>query len=392
MSAPYRLLVVAVVAWWSVGIAAAPSQGAPTYTVSLTASPTALETGEYTTLVTTTNQDLTGTRWTTYLFDQTDPSWYRTCKQQSCSFQVTQSAPGTHTYIAYVARERDDPRYPPLQIQATSNTVTVTWSAPVFTVQLTADDDWVPPGSTTVLTAVANKDMDGRPFAIQIFDLTGGERIASCTVGNTCSVFVSQVSPTTRAYQAYVAEPGTTPPPPNVQARSDVVPVTWSLLPDPTRPPNVGGGPVTGTVVFSGTGVPPLNAQACAATQFAFDGTSESAWVNGSVTAYVGPLAISAEGGSECETASSGGGALVVTASGVSPVGSLSCGPLSGEFTRLASDVTIVVTGDCTINNVEAIRINFIAKGEFVPTNDGGGVTEPITSASFAGAFSVVPS
>lgn len=384
------LLVAALAATWSGGIAALPGAGAPGMSVTLSATPTTLETGEATTLTTTASQDLTGTLWTTYLFDQSDPSWYRTCKVQSCSFSVTQSAPGSHTYIAYIARDRPDPRYPPMQIQATSNTVTVTWVAPTFTVTLAADRTWLRPGTGAVLTADANKDVSGRSFAIQIFDLTSGERIALCDTGTSCSALVSQPTPTTHTYQAYLAEPGTTPPPPNVQASSNVVSVTWSVLPDPTRPPNIGGGPIDGSVTFTDSGVPPVGTATCAPTNFAFEGTSESAWVNGSGAAYVGPLAISAEG-SGCDTATLGAGELVVTATGSSPLGTLSCGPLHGQFTRIASDVTIVVSGDCTINDFDAFTISFLAKGEFRPTNDGGGVTVPVTEASFTGAFTVIP-
>lgn len=383
------VLVLSVVV--ASGVVAQPSVAAPAYSVTLAAAPTTLEVGEHSTLTTTANRDLTGTRYTTYLFDQTDPSWYRTCKVQSCSFEVTQSTPGSRSYIAYIARERPDPRYPPMQVQATSNTVTVTWTAPTFTVTLAADRTWLPPGSTSILRATANKDMAGRPFALQIFDLTSGERIAFCTSGTTCSGPVTETTVGTRTFQAFVAEPGASPPPPNVQASSNVVSVTWSILPDPSRPPNVGGGNVTGDVTFlDGTGVPPVGAD-CAATKFDFEGGSDSAWVNGSGTAYIGPITIRASGGAVCETATTGDGALTVTAFGTSELGELECGPLLGRYTRVASDVTVIVTGDCVINNFPAVRIGFVAKGEFLPSNDGGGLTEPVTAATFTGAFTIVP-
>jgi hypothetical protein len=375
----------------TVGLIATPVKAAPPYSVTLSADPTSLETGEATTLTTTASQDFTGTRWTTYVFDQTDPTWYRTCKVQTCSFSVTQASPGTHSYVAYIARDRSDPRYPPTQIQATSNTVAVTWTQPTFTVRLDAEATWVTPGSTVRLLATTNKDMTGRPFAIQIFDLTSGERLAICDSGTTCPAEVEQVTPATRAYQAFVAEPGTTPPPPNAQASSEVVTITWSILPDPTRPPNVGGGPVTGIARFDPPGVPPLGAE-CETTSFTFAGDSTSAWVNGSGTAYVGPLTITASGGSDCERASTGDGALTVWAEGTNDLGQeLSCGPLDGTFTRVATDVTLTVSGDCEINDFDAFRISFVAHGEFVPTNPGGGLTEPVTEATFAGAFTVFP-
>lgn len=387
-----RVLFVVAVVVWTAGLLAAPGLAAPTYSVTLSADPTTLETGQATTLTVTASHDLTGTRWITYVFDQTDPSWYRTCKVQACSFSVAQASPGTHTYIAYIARDRSDPRYPPMQIQATSNTVAVTWTTPTYTVRLDAESTWVTPGSTVVLTATANRDVTGRSLAIQIYDLTANQRIASCETGTTCTADAHSVAPATRAYQAFIAPPATAPPPPNSQAGSEVVTITWSVLPDPTRPPNAGGGLVTGDVVFTAPGVPPLNAD-CATTTFHFEGSSATAWVNGSVETYLGPLDIAADGGSDCERASTGDGALTVWASGQNPLGDeLTCGPLTGTFTRIAGDVVIVVTGDCAINGVDAFSIIFNASGLFTPTNPGGGVTEPVTTASFVGAFAVSPS
>ena len=390
MTKSIRLSFVVVAIAWVVGLAAAPAEAAPTYAVSLSATPTTLETGEATTLTTTASHDLTGTRWVTYVFDQADPSWYRTCKVQSCSFSVSKVDPGSHTFVAYIARERSDPRYPPLQIQATSNTVTVTWTKPTFTVTLAVDDAWSPPGSTAMLTAEANRDVAGHPFAVQVYDLTEGVRVATCTTGTTCSAFVTQVTPTTHAYQAFVARPATAPPPPDVQASSDVVTVTWSVLPDPTRPPNVGGGPLSGTVAFADGGVPPVDAP-CARTDFDFTGTSEVAWLNGSGEAYVGPVHMAGTGGSDCENATAGSGTITLSAIGDNDVGSLSCGSLDGSFTRALSDMSVVVSGDCVINEFEIVRVSFVGKLEVRPTNDGGGVTSPVTDAEFVGAFVVVP-
>lgn len=392
MARSSRVAGALLLAGFLVAAVAAPVAGAPpaSYAVTLAAEPTALGVGEYSTLTVTANQDLSTTRYTTYLFDRTDPTWYRACKARSCAFQVTQFTPGTHSYIAYVARDRNPPRYPPMQVQATSGAVAVTWSASTYTVTLSADRTWLAPGATATLTAEANKAVDGSAFAIQVYDVAQGVRIALCTSGATCSVDVSEVSPTTRSYQAFVGAPGTSPPPPHVQASSNVVSVTWSVLPDPSRPPNAGAGPIAGTVVFEGDGVPPIDAD-CAPTRFAFEGTSVSAWVNGSGTAYAGPVVITATGGSACENAETGTGAITVSAVGASPLGTLSCGTLTGTVARTSSDVLVVVRGDCTVNDFPAFRVGFIAKGEFLSTNLGGGVTAPVTEAAFVGAFVIVP-
>lgn len=390
---PRRLLIAGAA---TVALLAAPladvGRAAPpaSYVVTLSASPTTVEVGSTSTLHVTSNQDLGGTRYTAYVFDQTDPTWYRACKATTCSFPVTSFTPGTHTYIAYIARDRNPPRYPPTQVQATSNTVTVTWTASTYAVGLAADRTWLAPGATSTLTAQANKPVDGTLLAIEIFDLSSGERVALCATGAVCEAAVSQVSPSTHTYQAFIAEPSTTAPPPHVLASSNIVSVTWSVLPDPSRPPNVGGGPIVGSVVFDGDGVPAVDAP-CAPTQFRFDGSSASAWVNGSGTAYAGPLSITATGGSDCENAETGAGAITVAASGSNAVGSVACGPLTGTVARTLSDVLVIVTGDCVVNGVEAIRVRFVAKGEFVPLTPGAGVDAPVTEAAFAGSFVIIP-
>lgn len=366
-----------------------PVVAAMSYSITLTANPTTLEVGQYTTLTMTANKSLTGSRYSMYLYDQTDPTWMRTCSGQTCSFQAAQFNPGSHTYIAYIARTRADPGYPPRQTIATSSPVTVTWTPVVYTISLEADRRWLPPGSTSTLRATTNRDVGGTAFAIQIYDLTANQRIASCSTGATCSTVVAQFSLTTHTYQAFVAPPSASAPPPNSQASSDVVSITWSPLPDPSRPPNIGGGDVSGTVSFS-EAVPPSNAP-CAATHFTFDGMSASAWLNGSVTFFVGPLTVSGEGGSACENATSGSGNLTVHVNGNGPGGRLECLILTGTFARVGTDVIIVVTGNCEINGREAFRVTFQARGEFLPVNPGEGIIVPVTKAAFAGGFVVVP-
>ena len=147
---------------------------------------------------------------------------------------------------------------------------------------------------------------------------------------------------------------------------------------------------MVGVFDYADAGIPPAGA-ACTSTTFVFDGESESAWVNLSGTAFVGSVSVTAHGGSLCETAITGGGAVVLSVSGSGATGSLQCDSLEGAFTRTASDMTITVAGDCSINGTVTPRIGFIARGDFVPTALGAGVNEPITEAQFAGAFTILP-
>lgn len=360
------------------------------YTVAVTANPATLETAYLTTLTVTTNRSTAGTSYTTYLYDQTDPSWFRECPSTSCSYQITKYDAGAHTYVGYVARRRATPMYPPSGVKATSAPTTVTWTASTFTIRLVTDRDWLPPGSTSTITARTNKPVDGSSVRISVYDQGSGQRVAECTTGSECTITATENNQAARTFQAYVASASATSPPPNVQASSGPMTITWSVLPDPRRPPNIGGGDVTGIASFDGRGIPPVN-EPCETTSFEFTGQSTSAWVNGSVTAYAGPLTLSARGGSPCENATAGGGTLTVSASGSSALGTLLCGPLVGTFARVGTDVVLSVTGDCEINGFEAFRIGFQARGEFFPTTPGAGLASPVNEAEFVGAFTVVP-
>src|SRR5205807_1892003 len=80
-----------------------PRPRAP-FTVSLTASPTALAPGGTTSLTATTNQDVGPTPWFIEIFDQTTGTFLADCGfGTSCQTSVTHSASTIRTYVAYVS-------------------------------------------------------------------------------------------------------------------------------------------------------------------------------------------------------------------------------------------------------------------------------------------------
>ena len=165
---------------------------------------------------------------------------------------------------------------------------------------------------------------------------------------------------------------------------------------------NLGGGPAVGTVSFNpGYSVPPLGA-GCAQTSFNLNGTSEAFAMNTVGTEYAGPVTLQGYGGSTCEGASNGSGNLTLTnVQGTGPTqGTLNCAnpttgtTLSGTYLRVGTHVTATLSGSCYVNNFPA-QINLAFEGEFVPTGGSGlaqpGVNEPISQATFAGAFTITP-
>ena len=155
-----------------------------------------------------------------------------------------------------------------------------------------------------------------------------------------------------------------------------------------------GAGVVTGVVSFAGTGVP-TGTSPCGPVSFTFSGTSQALLVTqGGPTEYAGSVGISGGGGSTCENASMslGGTVSVTIVSYVSLINasSLRCTALSGGYLRVGTHVHVDTAGDCVVNGGSPIGVNFLSDGEFVPTTVEQGITQPVTSADFAAAVSLV--
>ncbi|MHB2023671.1 MAG: hypothetical protein ACYCO3_10125 [Mycobacteriales bacterium] len=158
---------------------------------------------------------------------------------------------------------------------------------------------------------------------------------------------------------------------------------------------NLGGGAARGAVSFApGYGIPPLGAP-CTATEFDLNGSATTLVLNTIIDGYLGSVNLNGSGSSGCESTSGGSGALALSATtAYAPTGStVSCIDLSGSYTRTGTDVVASLLGTCTVNNLPGVPVNFIFHGEFLPNNlaNGAGTAGQITSATFAGAFAVLP-
>jgi hypothetical protein len=200
--------------------------------VSLGANTRWVPPGAGVTLTVYANTDVGPTPWYLEIFDQSTGGAVAICASgSSCSVSVSQSYATTHSYVGYASGYGTS--NPPPSVQATSNSVAVTWLAVSLGVSTTV----LVPGGTTTLTAYANTDVGPSPYYIEIFDSTTGTRVAVCGSGSSCSTNVTQSSSTIRNYVAYIALSGTTNPPPSVQVTSNTVLVTWlgvSLSANPT--------------------------------------------------------------------------------------------------------------------------------------------------------------
>jgi hypothetical protein len=82
-------------------------------------------------------------------------------------------------------------------------------------------------GSPTTLTATTSVNIGPTPFYTEIFDKSTGKRLVVCSTGTTCSVSVFGAMGT-QQYISYVSADSAAFPPPDIQATSNVVDVTWT--------------------------------------------------------------------------------------------------------------------------------------------------------------------
>lgn len=151
--------------------------------VPVPAVPAIVRPGDPVELTATTSQDIGPSPFWTEIFDMTAGTQVAVCGSgTTCSVPVSQTTATTHEYIAYVSD--DSTAYPPPGIQATSQSVFVTWSNLGWQVSLSAPSGTF---STETVTATANGDVGSTTYYIEIFD-EDGTPLAICATGSTCSV------------------------------------------------------------------------------------------------------------------------------------------------------------------------------------------------------------
>jgi len=164
-----------------------------------------------------------------------------------------------------------------------------------------------------------------------------------------------------------------------------------ALAATPASATGAGGGLVEGTVSIPG-GIP---TGACGTTSYTFASTALVGAFVDTGGQYAGLINVNANGGSPCENTQGGSGSVNVTsctagAVALPPGATISCS-LSGAYLRVGPIVIILspisasLSGGCTVNGAGATcTVRVVAV--FLPTA-GNGVTTPITSAQFGGAF-----
>lgn len=126
-----------------------------------------------------------------------------------------------------------------------------------YSVSLNASPRALAPGQTSSLTATSNTDVGSTPYYIEIYDDNTGALVTACGSGTSCTASVSQPSPASKNFTAYVASSSSTEPPLNVQASSDPVAVTWLSVALGADPTLVGTGGSSRLTAVANTDVGP---------------------------------------------------------------------------------------------------------------------------------------
>jgi hypothetical protein len=155
------------------------------------------------------------------IWDMTTNKLVKQCNANTCTAPVTQFAPTTHAYRAYIADWGSGLN----NVVASSSPVSVTWSS---TIVLNVDKPFMFQGETGNLTAKASGTA-GPPSSIKIIDEQSGQTVGSCT-GVTCVVPVTSPFPTTHTYRAVqygISSPDHKP----ILRSSNTTAVMWEKIP-----------------------------------------------------------------------------------------------------------------------------------------------------------------
>jgi hypothetical protein len=185
------------------------------------------------------------------------------------------------------------------------------------------------------------------------------------------------------------------------------------------EPMNTGGGETMGAMTYVGNPLPKILALCSTGLTFKLgdgvdppagqedDGwTSEAFVFNTVISGYAGPVKITGGGNSDtsCESYSLGGGVMTVELKGYNDLteSKLDCRnigdptkstPLTGRYTRVLSDMTVILTGRCLVNGFATGQVTFVARLQAVPGDTAGteGVTKSVRSLTTTGVFALAP-
>jgi hypothetical protein len=142
---------------------------------------------------------------------------------------------------------------------------------------------------------------------------------------------------------------------------------------------------------FEDPGLPPAFGS-CASSSSTVELAANVAVFNTAIVGYVGPVAISGTGTSDCESALAGDGTLTLDVVGTGTTSSrLTCTDLVGTYRRIETAMALSLSGGCVVNDYSVSRVTVTATVSFTPTDPRAGVIARIFEAALTGGFVVRP-
>lgn len=156
-----------------------------------------------------------------------------------------------------------------------------------YSISLYESTNALAPGGWITLSAYANLDVGPTPYYIEFYDQNTGGQLNYCAWGSSCSTSVSESSPTTHSFIAYIGSWSSTNPPGTVAATSNSVSCTWLGVSMGASPQYTSPGSWSLVTVYANTDVGPtpywlelFDATTGANLAICASGSSCSAWVN----------------------------------------------------------------------------------------------------------------
>ena len=156
-----------------------------------------------------------------------------------------------------------------------------------YSISLYESTNALAPGGAITLSAYANVDVGPTPYYIEFYDRNTGGLLNYCGTGTSCSTSVSESSPTTHNFIAYIGSYSGTNPPSTVAATSNVVSCTWLGASMGASPQYTSPGSSSLVTVYANTDVGPtpywlelFDASTGANLVICASGSSCSAWVS----------------------------------------------------------------------------------------------------------------
>jgi hypothetical protein len=156
-----------------------------------------------------------------------------------------------------------------------------------YSISLYESTNALAPGGSITLSAYANLDVGPTPYYIEFYDRNTGYQLNYCAYGSSCSTSVSQSSPTTHSFVAYIGSWSGTNPPGTVAATSNIVSCTWLAVSVYGSPQYTSPGSWVLVTAYANTDVGPtpywlelFDASTGANLAICASGSSCSAWVN----------------------------------------------------------------------------------------------------------------